>query len=138
MFYNNNPNFLILGLIDHLNRTDDQFPLNVKDINKYSEEIMTNLGNSLPSTNYENSESLILFQTPEQKCHLLNSLTDGDLRSQAANNEMTLETKKTMVRYELRKELCNAIERNNDLKRKLEVNDLENLPTIRFFGKFKE
>ena len=131
MLDNNNPNFLILGLIDHLNRTDDQFPMDVKDINKYSEEIMTNLGNNLPSTNYENSESLILFQTPEQKSHLLNSLTDGDLRSQAANNEMVLETKKTMVKYVLRKELCNAIERNNDLKSKMEVNELENLPTKR-------
>ena len=92
---------------------------------------MNNFGNNLPSTSYENSESLIMFQTPEQKSHLLNYLTDGDLRSHAANNEMVLETKKTMVKYELGKELCNAIERNNDLKRKMEVSDLENLPVKR-------
>ena len=90
---------------------------------------MNNLGNNLPSTSYEDSESLIMFQTPDQKSHLLNSLTDGDLRSHAANNEMLLETKKTMVKYELRKELCNVIEKNNDLKRKMEVSDLENIPT---------
>ena len=123
MLDNNNPKIFILGLIDHLNRTDDQFPADVKDINKYSEEIMNNLGNNLPSTSYEDSESLIMFQTPDQKSHLLNLLTDGDLRSHAANNEMLLETKKTMVKYELRKELCNVIEKNNDLKRKMEVSD---------------
>ncbi|XP_065055568.1 uncharacterized protein LOC135684094 [Rhopilema esculentum] len=115
------------GLIDHLSRTDDEFPTDIKDISKYSDEIMSNLGNNLPSTSYEDSESLIMFQTPDQKSHLLDSLADGDLRSHAANNEMMLETKKTMVKYELRKELCNVIEKNNDLKRKLEVDDLENI-----------